>query len=473
MDKFIITIGIEIHIELLTKTKLFSASLNSFGEAPNTQINEIDMGYPGSLPTLNKTAVIFAIKLAKSLNMEIDHIISFDRKHYYYPDLPKGYQITQQSRPIGKNGYIPISENKNIDIQRIHMEEDTAKQIKKGNFIYLDFNRAGIPLIEIVTDPVIHSADDAVKYIKTMQLLVKELGISDGKMENGSLRADINISLSKDKNLGNKVEIKNMNSFNNVRKAINNEIETQSKLINEGKEIVSTTKRFDEKSQTNIVMREKANTIDYRYFKEPNLTPINISKQFVDDIKIPILPWQKLDIYKKWGLNDKMIEQLFSRRDLALFFDNFVYEDKFLFAKILFSVILPLANKNNKKIDELNLPNIQIIEVLNLLKNKKISNSHVKSLIPLLNEKISVNDLINKYKMYVINSPVEIKEIILKIMEKENIKFTSGNKNTKKILLGKLMKETSGQSDVEISNQVIEELEKTYNNDNEDIKINV
>jgi aspartyl-tRNA(Asn)/glutamyl-tRNA(Gln) amidotransferase subunit B len=289
MNNLKVTIGIEIHLELLTKTKMFSSSPNTFGKKPNTQVNEIDMGYPGSMPTVNKQAVIFAIKLAKALNMTIDSELSFDRKHYYYPDLPKGYQITQQTRPIGKEGTLLINNNV-VKIERIHMEEDTAKQVHKGDTTYLDFNRAGIPLIEIVTHPAIHSAEQAVAYVKTIQLLAKELGISDAKMENGSLRTDVNISLSSSSTLGTKVEIKNMNSFNNIKTAIKNEIEEQTQNIINSKEIQMTTKRFDEKTKTNIVMRSKTNDIDYKYFKEPNIAPITLSKEFIDSVSIPTLP---------------------------------------------------------------------------------------------------------------------------------------------------------------------------------------
>lgn len=290
MNNLKVTIGIEIHLELLTKTKMFSSSPNTFGQTPNTCINEIDMGYPGSMPTVNKQAVIFAIKLAKSMNMQIDSQLSFDRKHYYYPDLPKGYQITQQSRPIGKEGTLPIGDDKVIKIERIHMEEDTAKQIHKGEFTYLDFNRAGVPLIEIVTHPVIHSAKDTIAYVKTIQSLSKELGISDAKMENGSLRIDVNISLSNSDILGTKVEIKNMNSFSNITTAIQNEIQEQTHAINNNHKILMTTKRFDERTQTNIVMRGKSNDVDYKYFKEPNIIPITLTKQFIDSIDIPLLP---------------------------------------------------------------------------------------------------------------------------------------------------------------------------------------
>ena len=243
ISNFIPVIGIEVHCQLNTKAKMFSDAKHNNDDPVNTNISPIDLGLPGTLPTINKIAVSKAIRLAHLLHMEIDHILRFDRKNYFYQDLPKGYQITQQFYPIGKNGYIEIGNNKKIRIQRIHIEEDTAKEMKVNGHIHLDYNRAGVPLIEIVSEPDIHSAEEAVSYLVNLKRLLVFMNISDGKMENGSLRADINVSLSifgSDKK-NQRTEIKNVNSFANIAKAINYEIERQSELLLLNKKIDEVT----------------------------------------------------------------------------------------------------------------------------------------------------------------------------------------------------------------------------------------
>jgi aspartyl-tRNA(Asn)/glutamyl-tRNA(Gln) amidotransferase subunit B len=280
-----VVIGIEIHLELNTKTKLFSHAKNDFDSLANTNATVIDLGYPGTLPSLNKEAVVKGIKLCKALKMKIDHELHFDRKNYYYTDIPKGFQITQQFRPIGSDGKISLFLNNNqvkeVSINRIHIEEDTARQIHTPTETLINYNRAGVPLLEIVSEPEMHSAEEAMSYINTIRTIALFLGISDSKMSEGSLRADINISLRMlgSPNLGTKVEIKNINSLNNVKKAIEFEIDCQTKKIISGEVIKQETKRFDEASSENIIMREKSDDIDYKYFKEPNIPPIILDQK--------------------------------------------------------------------------------------------------------------------------------------------------------------------------------------------------
>ena len=261
MSNYFVTIGIEIHCELKTKTKMFSSAPTSFGEVANTCVNEIDLGHPGTLPCVNKHAIELAIKACTGMHCAIDPLVRFDRKNYYYSDLPKGYQITQQFFPIGKDGYVEIDvdgEKKKIGIERIHMEEDTAKQFHKETGTYIDFNRAGTPLIEIVSRPDMHSAKEAAAYVETLRKNLFYLNVSDVKMEEGSMRCDVNISLSADENtLGTKVEIKNLNSIANVQKAVQAEIERQSALLDSGEEVEQATRRFDEAQKTTILMRKK------------------------------------------------------------------------------------------------------------------------------------------------------------------------------------------------------------------------
>jgi len=295
MNNLETVIGIEIHIELNTKTKMFSPAKNDFNAAPNTLVHPIDLGYPGTMPRLNKGAVIKAVQFAKALNMKIDKLIRFDRKHYFYADLPKGYQITQNDFPFGSGGFVPVivnGEQKNIELERFHLEEDTARSHHGDSETLLNYNRAGVPLIEIVTEPVIRDAAEAVAYVDAIRELAQTLDISDAKMEEGSLRADINLSLRPrgQKEFGTKVEIKNINTLTNIQKAIENEIKTQTKDILSGKVIKQATKRFDEATKTNIVMRVKTEAADYRFFPEPDINPIRISDEFVNSININELP---------------------------------------------------------------------------------------------------------------------------------------------------------------------------------------
>jgi aspartyl-tRNA(Asn)/glutamyl-tRNA(Gln) amidotransferase subunit B len=237
-----ITIGLEIHTQLLTNSKMFSGSKNEVSNMPNININEIDLGMPGTMPSVNEQAVKLAVRLAKILDMEIDPVLRFDRKNYFYQDLPKGYQITQQFYPIGKNGKIIVN-NKNVHIERIHLEEDTAKQIHEGKEILLDYNRAGIPLIEIVTKPEIHNKEECIGFLTELKRILTFFEISDGKMENASLRVDLNISISDTGKLGTKVEIKNINSFSAVTKAIDYEYDRQSKLLSKKLNIEQETRK--------------------------------------------------------------------------------------------------------------------------------------------------------------------------------------------------------------------------------------
>lgn len=284
MINYEVIIGIEIHAELNTKTKIFSPALVSFAAIPNSQVNELDLGYPGSKPTVNKKAVELAILVANALNMEIEPLLTFDRKNYYYPDLAKGFQITQQYHPLGSNGFLNINVNDEIikiDIERLHLEEDTAKQIHQGDKTLLDYNRSGIGLIEIVTKPVIGNAQQAAAYISELQQILIYTNASDAKMNEGSMRCDINISLRPfgSKYFNEKIEIKNLNSISNAVKAIEYEIKRQAEILYRGEKITSETRRFDEKTKKTILLRAKKTVSDYKYFTEPNILPIMLDEK--------------------------------------------------------------------------------------------------------------------------------------------------------------------------------------------------
>lgn len=471
-NKYSVNIGIEIHVQLLTKTKMFSNSINKFSKVPNQFINEIDLGYPGALPSVNQKAIIFAIKLAKSLNMKIDNLIRFDRKHYFYPDLPKGYQITQQNFPIGKNGFLEIyQENKfkKIFVERIHLEEDTAKQIHKNNFSYLDFNRCGVPLIEIVSFPVIESAEEAKLYVNTIKQIVNNLKISDAKMEEGSLRVDVNISI-KPKNqekLGTKVEIKNINSINNVKKSIELEISEQIQTLEKKISVESTTKRFDDTNQKNIVMRSKKNQVDYRYIPESNILPIYLPEEVINKTKIVPTPWE---IHKKLAiqnLNILQIDQLINNPKLLEYFLKINYEDRKKVASFLFAEIVSFLNKNNLKIENLVFDPISASELIEKISQNKVSANSAQKIIEIFQNNHAKNnnlkEIIKKNNFQLTDQSLNIKKEVENLLEK-NIKFIEKfNKNIKKIngfLMGQIMKTFPNNIDPKMAQKIILEILK-------------
>ena len=293
-------IGIEIHCELKTHSKMFSPAPVNYGAKPNSLVHPIDLALPGTLPSVNKQAVQFGVNLCKALNLEIDPLLKFDRKNYYYSDLPKGYQITQQFYPLGQNGHFDIlvgEEKKTIRINRLHLEEDTAKQFHEGEITLIDFNRAGTPLLEIVTEADFRTGQEAAAYVEGLRQVVTQMGISDGKMAEGSYRCDVNISIRPvgQEAFGTKVEIKNLNSTSNVQKSIEYEIERQKSVIESGDLVVQETRRFDEKSQSTISMRLKETLVDYRYFRDPNIPNIEAINKKVKAPKL-ITNWLTQDL---------------------------------------------------------------------------------------------------------------------------------------------------------------------------------
>ncbi len=464
-----VVIGIEIHLELNTKTKLFSHAKNDFNSSPNTNATVIDLGYPGTLPSLNKEAVVKAIKLAKVLKMEIDNELHFDRKNYYYTDIPKGFQITQQFRPIGLRGSLSLflkdDKIKEININRIHIEEDTARQIHNATETFINYNRAGVPLIEIVSEPEISSAEEAINYIDSIRTIALFLDISDSKMSEGSLRADINISLRMlgDKKLGQKVEIKNINSLNNVKKAIEFEIECQTKKIINGQIIKQETKRFDEDSSETIVMREKTNDIDYKYFKEPNIPPILLEQDWIDNISIAEMPWEKRVRYINDGIPETYITLLKNNIEASILFDSIDYKDRGTLAKFFFSEVLPLSKNNGIK--NLNIKPQDIANLIDLFVLGLISGKQLKNLFPkLINLETSVKDLIHNEGTTQISDTKNLTFMIEEIIKSNQIvvtEFLERRERSLKFIIGQLMKITKGQANPIVATELaIEILEK-------------
>ena len=325
-----VTIGIEIHVQLKTVTKMFSGAPTSFGRQANTCVNEIDLGMPGAMPEVNKEAVAKAIQACTALHLTIDPLVKFDRKNYYYSDLPKGFQITQQFHPIGRDGYVEIDTpngKRKIRIERIHMEEDTAKQFHLTKVSLLDFNRAGTPLIEIVSKPDMHNGQEAEAYVEALRQTLYYIGVSDCKMEEGSMRCDVNVSIAPKgaSHLGTKNEIKNLNSISHIGKAVDYEVERQKKVLESGGTVFQETRRFDEKTGTTVMMRRKEGNVDYKFFPEPNIFPILLDPEWIKSIQaaMPELPQARRERYEKsYGLSQRDIDILIANKEMAEFFES-------------------------------------------------------------------------------------------------------------------------------------------------------
>ncbi|TPI01923.1 Asp-tRNA(Asn)/Glu-tRNA(Gln) amidotransferase subunit GatB [Mycoplasma struthionis] len=460
-----IIIGIEIHIELNTKTKMFSPVANDFNLQANEAVSNIDLAYPGSLPLVNKEAIIKGIKLAKALNMTIDKLIRFDRKNYFYPDLTKGYQITQQFNPIGSNGTIEIkldNEWKDISIQRIHLEEDTAKSLHEGPYTYLNYNRAGVPLIEIVSDPVMRSAKEAVAYVDAIRKTALLLNISDAKMNEGSLRTDVNISVRK---LGSdvyntRVEIKNLNSLSNVEKAIEYEANWQIQKYLNNETFEQETKRFDESSQTTVSMRSKSSAIDYKYYPEPNIPAISLSDELINSVTISETPYEKEMRYKSLDLNDVQISQLVNNIEYANYLDSIKVDNFKKAANIFFSDLVSYLNLNSKNITELKFDNKDFETLLSLLSKNEIDKKNIHKIIELKETNSSKNllDLIKENNLYLEKNEKSLEEVFEDIL-KENpsleAEFSKNYDRASKFALGQCMKKTMGKANTKELNELI------------------
>ncbi|QJG66991.1 Asp-tRNA(Asn)/Glu-tRNA(Gln) amidotransferase subunit GatB [Mycoplasma phocoenae] len=467
-------IGIEIHLELNTKTKMFSSAPNVFSLEPNKGVNVIDLAYPGTLPLLNKQAVIFGIKLAKALKMKVDNELHFDRKNYFYTDLPKGYQITQQFRPIGSDGVLPIEINnkiKNIDIERIHLEEDTAKQIHEGDTTFINYNRAGVPLIEIVSKPVIKSAKEAVEYINNIRLIALSLGISDAKMSEGSLRADVNISVREKgtEQFNTRVEIKNLNSLSNVEKAIEYEMQWQIEQHEKGIEFEQQTKRFDEASQTNKMMRSKSSAVDYKYFPEPNIPIIQLTDELINSVNVDELPWERKQRYIENNLNNVQYEQLIQNMEYANFIDRLCNISNISLKKItniFFSQIVSFLNEKSIQISELPLSYEEFVFIIEQMEENKLLKHSLNVIMNsrMLEENINIEEIIKSNDLKAKDLSLEITSMINEILNSNKDlmeEYTTRPDRVVKFVVGQVMKLSKGQANpVQTKEILLKALEK-------------
>ncbi len=462
------TIGIEVHVELKSKAKVFSNSKNNFNDDANTNISLIDYGYPGTLPQLNKKIIDLALKTSLAFNCKINRTMNFDRKNYFYPDLPKGYQITQKDTPIGYDGFIKIS-NKNIEIERIHIEEDTCKSIHTTATL-LNFNRAGVPLIEIVTKPCIENGDEAIEYLEKLRQTLLYLGVSDVKIEEGSMRCDVNVSVSNTDKLGTKCEVKNIGSISSAKIAIDYEIKRQTELLNKNETIKEQTRRFDEKTKQTVLMREKETGNDYRYFKEPDLPLVYIDDEWLENTKkqVTLLPDELKDTLKNLGLNQNHIKTLIDNIKLCHVFNSLKDEcNPVIAANLLTGDVLAYLNKNLIKIEESLFSKENFIILVNSLDNKEITSNDKKDLIEkLFIENYNIKEDIKTIKNNSLSNE-EVDNIINNIVNNnpESIKdYKEGKDKATKFLMGQIMKETKGKANPIYTNQkLIETLNNALN----------
>ena len=467
--------GLEVHAQLSTKSKLFCADDTSFGSPPNTQVSPISLAHPGTLPKLNQKAVELAVKLGIALNCEIESYNYFARKNYFYPDLPKGYQISQHTAPICKGGTVSITSQegiKNIQLNRIHIEEDAGKSIHDAddNYTLIDLNRAGTPLVEIVTEPMIHSAEDAFLFLTELRKTLRWLDVCDGNMEEGSMRCDANISirLKGDLTLGKRVEVKNLNSIRNVKRAIDIEFERLVTLTENNESFTQETRSYDADNNSTFSLRTKEDAEDYRYFPEPDLPPFIITQTYIDDIKsnMPALPNQVKSKYiNEFGLSDYDASVICSDKDDVFFFESVIkYSQDFkAVANWMLGPLKYYCNENGIGFSAFPISHELIADLITLTSSGKLSfnNASGKVLQVLIaNPNQSANEAATALNLIQESNSSElmkwIEQVIIDMPEKVK-EYKSGKKGLIGLFSGEVKKRSNGKADMQLVNQLLQE----------------
>ena len=471
MSNYIPTIGVEVHVELKTKTKIFSNSLNGYGEMANSLTNVIDLGYPGTLPTLNEEVINLGIKAATILNCKIRREMHFDRKNYFYPDISKNYQITQNATPIGYDGYVEIhkasGETKKIYIEEMHIEEDTCKSAHRGTKTLLDFNRAGVPLIEIVTKACLSDSEDVKLYLEKLRELLSYGDISDCKIEEGSMRADVNVSIRKNESdpWGTKAEIKNIGSISNAGLSVDKEIERQAKIYDAGETFKPQTRRFDDKIGDTVLMRIKETGNHYRYFPEPDIPFVYITDEMIEEAvkTIPMLPDERRKKYHELGISDINTTKIVQNRPLSDYL-NTLLDEKINFqvaSNLLLGDISAYLNKNDKKITDTTLTKERFIELVNAMDSNKLTSKNLKDILDIvLESEKTIEEIVKENGIENITDDKEIRETIKKIIEAnpESVAdYKNGHDRAIKFLMGQVMKETKGKANPKMAMDILTE----------------
>lgn len=480
-EKYEVVVGLEVHARLLTKTKLFCGDSSVFGDEPNTNVSPITLAHPGTLPKMNKEAIAFAVKLGIACHSEISKQNYFARKNYFYPDLPKGYQVSQHTTPICKGGYISIkttSGKKDVQLNRIHMEEDAGKSLHDvfDNETALDFNRAGTPLLEIVTEPDLSSGEEAYAYLTELRKLVRYLEICDGNMEEGSLRCDANISVRKagEKKLGTKVEVKNLNSIRNVKIAIEHEAERLISLLEKEETIQQQTRSFDASTGTTFAIRDKEDAEDYRYFPEPDLTPFDLTDEFINSVKedVPVLQAERIKQYTSiYRLSEYDATALTEEKEFAGYFEKLIGSNNTNGKSIsikpksaanwMLGPVRTWLNEENKGIKDFPLSPTKLSDLIKLVEQDKVSFSAATSkLLPSLIKEPNTDPLTEATKQNLImesNSDyiLPIADAVLLQFEAKVKEYKKGKKGLLALFVGEVIKRSKGKADPKIVNEIL------------------
>lgn len=474
-EKYEAVVGLEVHAQLLTKSKLFCGDDASFGALPNTHVSPIVLAHPGTLPKLNKEAIALAVRMGLACHCEIERKNYFARKHYFYPDLPKGYQLSQHTTPVCKGGFVKIKTaegERNVQLNRIHMEEDAGKSMHDQNDLYsvVDYNRAGVPLIEIVSEPDLHSGDEAAAYLTEIRKLVRTLNVCDGNMEEGSLRCDANISirLKGDPKLGTKVEIKNLNSIRFLKKAIDHEVMRMIDMKEKGETILQQTRGFNPDTETTFAIRTKEDADDYRYMADPDLPPFVITDEFIADIQasLPELSKQKKERFmQQYALPVYDAALLTEEKELADYFEATAaltssYKQ---IANWLLGPVKSVLNEEGKEINQLTLTPQQLAAVIQLVEEGKVSHTMaVQKLFPAMLQTTTANagELAQQLNLLQERNEDALQQLIEEVlnnMPQKVAEYKKGKKGLIGLFVGEVMKKSNGKADPKLLNQLVTE----------------
>ena len=473
-EKYEVVIGLEVHAQLKTKTKIFAPDGCEFGNEQNTQISPITLGMPGVLPVLNRAVVDMGILTGLALNCQIAHRCKFDRKQYFYPDLPKGYQISQYDEPICGKGYLMVN-GKKIGITRAHLEEDAGKLVHAGadglagsSYSLVDLNRAGTPLLEIVSEPDMRSPQEAREYMEELRNIVRYVGVCDGNLEEGSMRCDANISImpkGSDK-FGTRAEIKNVNSFKALERALEYEIDRQIEIVEDGEEVVQETRLWDDNAGVTRSMRGKEDAHDYRYFPEPDLMPLEISDEWIERIRksMPELPEQKRQRYMGLGLSEYDASVIVAQYELAMFFDEVLKAggNPKIAVNFLMGEVAAYLKEQKLSINETKLTPENLVELIGLIEKATISNNIGKQIIvDMLNTGEKASAIVEKKGLSQISDTGAIKKIAQKIIDANPSQveaYRGGKDKLFGFFVGQVMKETKGRANPQSVNEILKEL---------------
>lgn len=475
LDKYEVVIGLEVHAQLATQSKLFCGDSIAFGAEPNTHVSPITLGHPGTLPKTNKKAVEYAVKMGLACHCEIERYNYFARKNYFYPDLPKGYQISQHTTPICKGGYVTIKTDagsRNVPLTRIHMEEDAGKSIHDNDdeFTCVDYNRAGTPLIEIVSEPDLHSAEEAYQYVTEIRRLVQWIGVCDGNMEEGSLRCDANVSirLKGETALGTRVEVKNLNSIRNVKHAIQYEVERMVGIVENGGKITQQTRSFDASTDTTFSIRDKEEANDYRYFAEPDLSPFLLSESFIESVQksLPALPQDLQHRYQhELGLSEYDAAQLCMEKETADYYELLIQHTNNYKAAAnwMNGPVKHYLHEHKIALKDFPLQPAQLAGLLKLVEDGKVNFSVASTkLFPVLvlSTEESALDIANRLNLLQVSDSNELESWVQQALDKmpEKVKeYQKGKKGLIGLFVGEVKKISKGKADPKIVTELLEQ----------------